>query len=208
MTRYLLQSGGLKKQPKKAESYFSELFAGSANDLKLLWCFFASEPEEYESNFAHYIKTFTPFFPPAYTPNHKLANQKTFEEDLSWCDVVYLHGGNFDLIKNCLKDFDLTEIFKSKTVGLNSASGMVLSEYSWSCDTQTIEDGFGILPVKFIPHFEAALVPNGSSLSLIDWQQAKHELTKHGDQSLPLVALTEGDYIVLEVWVTSNLLFQ
>ena len=58
-------------------------------------------------------------------------------------------------------------------------------------------DGLGILPIKFIPHYKSnwgSDDPRGS----IDWEAALRELEEYGDASLPIHALEEGEYIVIE----------
>lgn len=199
MTKYLLQSGGLANEPEKAAVYFEELFANTPQPVKLLWCFFASKPEDYEEHLAHYQKTFKPSFPSGLLLEERLTSPETFADDVAWADVVYIHGGNFVLIEAILKNFDLPELFKDKVVGLNSASGMTLSVASWSCDTYDLKDGLGILPVKFIPHYNAVGVPNGSELTPDIWMKAKTDLEAYGDVPLPIHALEEGEFVVFEV---------
>ncbi|EKE21485.1 MAG: hypothetical protein ACD_7C00216G0001 [uncultured bacterium] len=58
-------------------------------------------------------------------------------------------------------------------------------------------DGLGILPIKFIPHYKSSYGeddPRGS----IDWESAYKELEGCGNKSLPIHALEEGNFIVIE----------
>jgi hypothetical protein len=73
----------------------------------------------------------------------------------------------------------------------------MLATHFWTCDWRLCLDGLGILPIKFIPHYESdfgADDPRGP----IDWQKAYDELAVYGDTSLPIHALTESEFIVLE----------
>lgn len=59
-------------------------------------------------------------------------------------------------------------------------------------------DGMGILPIKFIAHFNSEYGitdPRGP----IDWKIAKIELENFGDRNLPVYALEEGEFEVFEV---------
>lgn len=58
-------------------------------------------------------------------------------------------------------------------------------------------DGLGILPIKFIPHYTSDF-GSGGSRGTVNWDNAYKELEEYGDKSLPIHALEEGDYIVIE----------
>ncbi len=58
-------------------------------------------------------------------------------------------------------------------------------------------DGLGIVSIKFLAHYQSAYGdddPRGP----VDWKKAYSELTTYGDQTLPIHALKEGEYIVME----------
>jgi len=58
-------------------------------------------------------------------------------------------------------------------------------------------DGLGIFPIKFIPHYKSNFGsedPRGS----INWKKAYEELKDFGDTNLPIHALEEGDFVVIE----------
>ena len=55
----------------------------------------------------------------------------------------------------------------------------------------------GILPIKFIPHYQSDFGrddPRGP----IDWAKAYQELAAFGDRSLPISAIPEGKFIIIE----------
>lgn len=57
-------------------------------------------------------------------------------------------------------------------------------------------DGLGILPIKFLAHYKSdfgASDPRGP----IDWEKAYDELSKYGDTSLPIHALEEGYFVII-----------
>ncbi len=91
--------------------------------------------------------------------------------------------------------FNVSVIWKDRTIGTNSASSSILATSYWTCDWRQCFDGLGIIPIKFIAHYNSSYGeddPRGP----INWQQAKTELEKYGDTNLPLYALEEGDYKV------------
>ncbi|HUD11587.1 MAG TPA: hypothetical protein VMS08_04190 [Candidatus Saccharimonadia bacterium] len=96
-----------------------------------------------------------------------------------------------------MQQFDLPDIFKGKVVATNSASSDMLATHHWACDWRACADGFGILPIKFIPHYGShfgAVDPRGP----IDWRKAYEELAAYGDNTLPIHALEEGEFIVMQ----------
>ena len=58
-------------------------------------------------------------------------------------------------------------------------------------------DGLGILPVKFFSHYQSDY-GNDNPRDPIDWQKGYEELKNYGDTSLPIHALKEGEFIVIE----------
>ncbi len=93
--------------------------------------------------------------------------------------------------------FDLEKIFEGKVVATSSAGSSILTTFSWTCDWRDCLEGLRILPIKFIPHFNGTY-GNNDPRGPIDWENAKKELEEYGDKSLPIHALEEGDFIVIE----------
>ena len=58
-------------------------------------------------------------------------------------------------------------------------------------------DGLGILPIKFLPHYQSDYGKNDSR-GPIDWEKGRLELKNYADQSLPVYALKEGEFVVIE----------
>ena len=97
-----------------------------------------------------------------------------------------------------MRQYDTTKLFKDKVVATNSASSDMLATHYWTCDWRQCGDGFGILPIKFIPHYKSDFGdddPRGP----IDWDRAYKELRSYKDKGLPIVALEEGEYKVYRV---------
>lgn len=197
MTKYVLQSGSIKKYPEKMEEYFSELCQGLSGEITVLWCFFATKREERDGRSKAYLEIFAPHFPSGINPMHEIAIKEEFEEQVARADIVFFQGGSSQLLMKELSDIDLEAILQNKVVTGSSAGAMMLADEYWSCDRRVCGDGFGIVPVKFIPHFNSDFCDNDSR-GPIDWEAAKRKLEAYGDQSLPLYALEEGEFVVFE----------
>ena len=126
-----------------------------------------------------------------------LADPSTFEEQVRDSDAIYIHGGDDHLITYWLQKFNIPELWDGKVVATNSAGSDVLSTHFWTCDWRKLMDGLAILPIKVIPHFDSdygADDPRGP----VNWELAKRELEKYGNTELPVYALPEGEFIVIE----------
>lgn len=196
MTKYVLNSGGVGGYSELAKKFFAEMVKGFGNEPKILICCFAQPREDWEKKFED-DKANTDFFPEDVRPVFELAFPDTFEEQIKSCDAMYIHGGDDHLLQYWLRKFDLPKIWDGKVVATNSASSHALSKYFWTCDWRKTMDGLGILPIKFIAHYKSSY-DNEDSRGPIDWESVYAELKAYGDQTLPIHALKEGEYIVIE----------
>ncbi len=195
MTKYVLQSGGIQNQPELKRQFHREIIEGLSGEPKFLLCNFAQGREYWEAKFPAYADSIRQDMPRGATPAFELAMPDRFVEQCGQADVIYFHGGDDYLVQYWMRKFHIPELFADKVVATNSASSDMLSTHYWTCDWRQCGDGFGILPIKFIPHFESdfgADDPRGP----IDWAAAKAELQTYGDTSLPIEALREGEYKV------------
>jgi len=197
MTKYVLNSGGVKNEPKLKRQFHWELIKGLGNTPKFLLCNFAQGREYWEVKFQGYSDGITDDMPNGVNPDYMLAMPDKFAEQCSQSDIIYFHGGDDHLLKYWMGKFNMAELFKNKIVATNSASSDMLAMHYWTCDWRQCGDGFGVLPIKFIPHFQSSWGtddPRGP----IDWEKAKRDLSEYGDKSLPIYALKEGEFEVFE----------
>lgn len=198
MTKYVLNSGGLKNNIPGAKKFMAEIVKGLGETPKILFCFFAQPREVWEEKFPEYEKGFIEWCPEDVVPEFELAFPDTFEEQVKKCDALYIHGGDDQLLQSYMKELQVPMVWRGKVVATNSASTQLVSESYWTCDWRECKDGFGILPIKSLPHYKSdygSSDPRGP----IDWQAAYKELEDYGDVSLPIYALKEGEFEVFEV---------
>lgn len=196
MTKYVLNSGGVSNNPDLAKKFFAEIFKGLANNPKMLICAFAQPREDWDKRFKDDQENRIYFFPEGMNPVFDLAFPETFEAQVKNSDIVYIHGGDDYLLHFWLKQFDLPKILEGKVVATSSAGSDAMAKYFWTCDWRKCMDGIGLLPIKFLPHFESAY-GNEDSRGPIDWGEGLAEL-KNYKEDLPIYALKEGEYKVFE----------
>ncbi len=197
MTKYILNSGGVKNYPERAKKFSAEIANGLGRNPRILVCYFASLREDWERKFAEDKAVLPGLFPDGVHPAFEMALPETFKEQIKNSDAVYIHGGDDHLIQYWLKKFDVPKIWEGKVIATSSAGSDVLSKHFWTGDWRQIMDGLGILPVKFLAHYKSAY-GNDDPRGPIDWEKAYKELEMYGDKSLPVYALEEGNYVVIE----------
>src|SRR3989344_6749892 len=197
MTKYVLNSGGMRDKPELSRQFFNEIVDGFGEKPKLLLCFFSSPREDWEKKYKQDIESIPTLVPDGVKPVFEMAMPENFVEQVQNADAVYIHGGDDHLLQYWLKQYDISKLFEGKTVGTNSASSNALAKHFWTCDWRKCMDGLGILPIKFLAHYKSdfgADDPRGS----IDWEKAYNELEKYGDTSLPIHALEEGHFVAIK----------
>lgn len=196
MTKYVLNSGGLRNNPAKAALFFNEVIKDLGNKPKVLLCFFSQPREYWERKFDDYKNNLLIAVGNEIIPEVELAFPDKFIEQVKNNEVIILYGGDDYLTKYWLKQYDLPNIWQNKIVAAISAGADVLANSFWTCDWRQCLDGLNILPIKFISHYKS-LFGNDDPRDNIDWQKAHDELLQYSDKSLPIYALEEGDFIVI-----------
>lgn len=198
MTKYILNSGGIQNSEDRGKAFFRKIVEGFGGKPKILCCFFAKPREDWEEKYAEYTAGFTAQMPDGVEPNFELAFPDTFENQIKSCDAIYIPGGDDHLMQYWLKQYDLPKLWEGKVVSTNSASSNALAKHFWTCDWRQCMDGMGILPIKFLPHYQSeygSTDPRGP----IDWNKAKQQLEDYGEKGLPIYALKEGEFEVFEI---------
>ncbi|MFA5023939.1 MAG: Type 1 glutamine amidotransferase-like domain-containing protein [Patescibacteria group bacterium] len=197
MTKYILNSGGSKNQPEKAILFHQEIIKGLGKTPRVLFCFFAEKRGYWEEKFAVYGQRFLDSMSQKISPQLELAMPDKFIEQLKNNDAIIIHGGDDYLLQSWLKQYEIPNIWKDKVVAASSAGSNALAKYFWTCDWRQCLDGLGILPIKFLPHYKSSY-GESDPRGLMNWDKAYQELAAYGDKSLPIYALEEGDFIIIE----------
>lgn len=197
MTKYILNSGGLRNYPDRAKKFFAEIVNGLNNKPKILICCFAQPREDWERKFIEDKSTLFNLFPSGVYPTLEITLPETFEQQVKNSDAIYIHGGDDHLIQLWLQKFKIPKIWDGKVVATSSASSNALAKHFWTCDWRQTMDGLGILPIKFLAHYESTYGqddPRGP----VDWHAGYEKLKNYADRTIPLHALREGEFIVIE----------
>lgn len=192
MTKFILSGGRMYKAVDQGRSFAEELIKGFSNKpVKILICFFAQDRELWSDLFTEnkeWLSTFISGF------EIELALPENFTEQVKKSDVIFLKGGKVKQIFDILEEDKewMAELADKTVVGL-SAGADVLCKHYYVLSTRRLGDGFGLLPVKFIPHWKAD--DFFSKEDLVDWNKILEEL-KNYKEDLPIYTLKEGEFVV------------
>lgn len=206
MTKYILQSGNVKNYPGKMRKYNEEIFRDFLSNgkkeklenesIKVLFCFFSQTRERWEIKYNEYSNRLKKSVSLALET--KMAMPDEFAKQCQWADIIILAGGDDDLLQCRMSKFDVPKIWEGKVVTGSSAGADYLSDSFWTYDWREIKNGSGIVPVKFIPHYKFAEYMEGDNRGPINWDKTYKELKNYGNKNLPIYALKEGDFVVIE----------
>ncbi len=150
-TKYILH-GGFKEGIKQENNiFFSEILKGTPQSVKVLIVYFATDNGE-----KYFPEDIEQFEKNGEGKNicFQIANEKEIEKQIYWADIVYLHGGSSLKIIEKMKQFpDCGLWLSNKIIAADSAGANLLSTNFYSKRNGVCE-GTGILPIKFIPHFD------------------------------------------------------
>lgn len=153
-TKYILHGGSAQHTNAKNDIFFKEILKGTKDGVKVLLVHFAGTPERAMLN----KEIDTAQFERAKgdkTLTIRIASEKTFYDQIAWADVIYFGGGTTVKLLKTLQQFDgLKEKFAGKIIAGESAGANFLSTYCFSKSGGGVVKGSGILPIKFITHFD------------------------------------------------------
>ncbi len=198
MTKYVLNSGGISNNAQLKREFHRELVKDLSDSPVFLICSFAEPREDWDVPFKGRCESISEDVSDSRSPRYIMATPGEFVDQCQEADVIYLTGGDDHLLQYWMRRYDLHILFRNKVVATNSASSDMLAQSFWPCDWRTCMNGLGILPIKFLAHFESRFGyddPRGP----VDWQKGLTELKAYGDTSLPVHALREGEFVVFEV---------
>lgn len=195
MTKYILVGGYVNKTEDGGKAFYEEIVKGfDKKPVKILDCMFARPKEEWDETFkkdkllfTQYIKDF----------ELELASNENFIEQFKNSDVIFFRGGFTKILSEALnKNTEWLNYLEGKTIAGTSAGAEVLSKYYHILKSNRKDDGFGLVPVKVIPHWQSNFF-DGEEYNL-DWDKIIQEL-KDYKEDLPILTLKEGEFKVFEI---------
>lgn len=185
MTRFFL-GGGRKRDEPIPDSFFDmlcEAVRGIPQPIHVLLVMFARSEDRWKDMVADDTKNFAKIRPS--TECHleaAHADPDVFQEQIKTADVLYVHGGDTQLLLEMIKTIPrFAELLDGKVYIGASAGANLVSKYFYSPRRNVVGEGLGIVPIKCLPHWDESQQPY------------LEELKKYG-KDLPIVTLREWEY--------------
>ena len=196
MTKFILSSGGIKKTPN-FKKFVGDIFDGSGSSPKVLLCFFAEPREYWEDKFVLFSELLKENVEQGVFPKFTLASQENFEQEVADSGIIYFYGGDFELLKYRLGQYDLQKLLQNKTVAGSSSGFVIFVKTFFDSDCRKVNYGLGFIPIKTLPHFGEVI--SDPVRGELDWQKAEEELKKAEPTDLEISKIQAGEYQIFEV---------
>ncbi len=161
---------------------------------KILSCFYSWPASTWEAKAVDWKGWFSQYFGEDIAFDY--AKTETFLSQIDWADVIYLHGGDTQMLFDTLPATDsLIMHFKGKIVVGSSAGANVLSKNYWSSKRALPNHGLGFADVNVMVHY-GALMMGERSRTAEDWLHEEAAFQrKVGNEDVK--RLPEGQFVVL-----------
>ncbi len=187
MTKYILHGGAASKKTQDNKSFFREAVTGLQSGATILCVYFSRQREKWPQMLEQDTENFCSISEQK-DLNMVVASEAPdiFIDQIKQADVVYLRGGETEMLQQALEKIQKFEnLLKDKVVCASSAGVYVVSSYYYSNTRQDIFKGLGILPIKTLCHYS-------------DEKQNEREMLENYGEDLKVYALPEEKFVVIE----------
>jgi hypothetical protein len=160
-------------------------------------CFFAEKREDWEDKFVLFSELMKENVEQGVFPKFTLASQENFEQEVADSDIIYFYGGDFELLKYRLNQYDLRKLLQNKTVAGSSSGFVIFVKTFFDSDYRKVNYGLGFIPIKTLPHFGEKI--SDPVRGELDWQKAEEELKNAKPKDLEITKIKAGEYRIFEV---------
>jgi len=192
MTKYILAGGYVHKALDGGKAFCEELVKDIKNKpVKILDCMFARDLDRWQEGFENDKVFFNKFLD---NFELELADLDKFTEQVKNSDVIYLQGGYTRKIMELLsKDLSWIKQLDGKVLAGTSAGADAIAKYYVVLSTKRVGDGLGLLPVKFIPHWDSDCLDDEAQD--IKWKDELDKIKEYKEE-LPIYTLRDGEFKV------------
>lgn len=195
-TTFILAGGNDRTTDGYAKRLEAELIKHIPSRPKLLSCFFSAPENEWPIKYQNWKEWFTTSF--SFEFDYDYAQKATFLQQIDEADIIYLHGGNTQLLSEALPDTDQFKAhLQGKVVVGSSAGANILSKNYWSSTKAVPRHGLGILDINIMVHYGTTNHEGRTRISE-DWKKEEMEFRKFVDAG-EIVHIPEGQFIVRQL---------
>jgi peptidase E len=194
-TTLILAGGNDRTTEGYAKHLEDELVKYISSRPKILSCFFSAPENEWPTKYQNWKEWFTTNF--SFDFEYDYAQKATFLQQIDEADIIYLHGGNTQLLFDSLPNVDdLKRHLEGKVVVGSSAGANTLSKDYWSSSRAVPAHGLGIVDVNIMVHY-GTLSHEGRVRTPEDWKKEEVEFQKFVGAE-EIIHIPEGQFIVVQ----------
>jgi hypothetical protein len=194
--KHLILSGGRPwLSDNGGKRWVDALLAYSGKTVHIAYCLFAQDPADWPETLRT-NQDLVRQFAGSREVSFKTLEHDSFFDVSAWADVIVIVGGDPAMLRDVLEQYgDLMQLWDGKTISGSSAGADIMVRRYMYLQDKVIQEGFGWVPVHFIPHWQA----NGwKGWEPKDWAWAANELAGQPGQE-PLLCVREGDFVEIAV---------
>ncbi len=184
MIKYILHGGHSTAKNENNKRFFQKIAGSVNNGSTILLNYFAHDKSRWQKKSEDDILNIK-------KQSHnksikfKISSLKKFSKQLDKANLLYIRGGETDLLLGRLKKYsNLKELFEGKTIVGSSAGAYALSKYFYRNSLKEVSEGLGILNVKVFCYYAE------------EKKERARELSEFGEK-LETIALPECESVVL-----------
>ncbi|CAN5127020.1 hypothetical protein BH11PAT4_BH11PAT4_0950 [soil metagenome] len=208
MAHYVLSGGCAWTAPGNGKDYCDTIYSflpKGAHTAKLLICLFAQPPAKWPEKIVDPLRMLREHVPAHLTIEILVADPYTFLEQVAEADIVYLCGGFTPLLLKALSVYNLSpqqwrDAFGEKVVVGTSAGTSALTTFSVNVDTETPQEGLGILDLATLVHYGSTSYLSAENVQ-VDWPTIEAAFTKgceeHGITEEKQLLIPEAEFVAV-----------
>ncbi|HLC91458.1 MAG TPA: Type 1 glutamine amidotransferase-like domain-containing protein [Candidatus Saccharimonadales bacterium] len=198
MTRYILHGGNIRGSGDEGKAYFEEVFKDLGKSIKVLFCFFAQPRELWQPKYREWSERISRVLGDL-DFEFTLAEPQKFREQINDAEVLYIYGGDDELLLETVQKTDefVDSLSNFKVVTGSSAGAILLADHSWGCDRRKVAEGLGVVPTNTLVHYGSSY-GSDDARGPIDWDKAEQELREAVGPNAEIIKLHEGEFEVYE----------
>lgn len=202
-TKIILGGGFASKSPDGGRSLYDDIVRDLPDPIRVLNVVFALPESKWEHTEIKNENLFQKLVPNRQIQS-ELANYNDFPDQVKRSDVVFLHGGDPEKLKDKLNKIEgLNTLLKGKRIVGISAGAYALSAFYIKVDENgevSLEKGLGYLPIKTVVHYRSSFYVSKFP-DVFSWDKVDQLLNKV-EPGYRSVLLREGEY---EIFTTDEL---
>ncbi len=175
--------------------YFTRvLFRYFSKKLNLAFCIFAQAETDWQETEQRNIEMFN-LYKGKRDISFQTMTPENFAEVSKWADVIYMPGGDPDILKQKLAACgDIARLWDGKVIAGSSAGADVLCKYYLFLQNKTLSEGLGWVNASCIPHWRDKFEDYTDK----HWDEEETKLHKMYPE-IPILCIPEGEFVEITV---------